>query len=50
MLRFYQPGLTSNFENPFVRDANDKLSRRSYRLDMVDRTLVMVMTKGTAQI
>jgi hypothetical protein len=30
----------------FVRDGNDKLIRRPYWLDMDDRTLVMVMTKG----
>jgi hypothetical protein len=46
MPRFYQPDLTVNIDNPFVRDANDKLIRRSYWLDMDDRSLVMVMTKG----
>jgi hypothetical protein len=29
-----------------MRDANDKLVRRSYWLDMNDHTLVMVMTRG----
>jgi hypothetical protein len=29
-----------------VRDSNDTLVRRSYWLDMDDRTLVIVMTKG----
>ena len=43
MTWFYQPDLTLNFDSPFVRDANDKLIRRSYWLDMNDRTLVMVM-------
>jgi len=46
MPRFYQPDLTTNVDSPFVRDGNDKLVRRSYWLDMDDRTLVMVMTKG----
>ena len=46
MTRFYQPDLTVNFDSPFVRDANDKLIRRSYWLDMNDRTLVMVMVNG----
>jgi hypothetical protein len=46
MTRFYQPDLTVNFDNPFIRDAADKLIRRSYWLDMDDRTLVMVMVNG----
>jgi hypothetical protein len=46
MTRFYQPDLAVNIDNPFVRDANDKLIRRSYWLDMDDRTLIMVMTNG----
>jgi hypothetical protein len=46
MTRFYQPDLGENVDSPFVRDGNDKLVRRSYWLDMNDRTLVMVMTNG----
>jgi hypothetical protein len=46
MPRFYQPDLTANVDNPFVRDGENKLIRRSYWLDMDDRNLVMVMTKG----
>lgn len=46
MLRFYQPDLTENVDSPFIRDADDRLVRRSYWLDMDDRTLVMVMTHG----
>ena len=46
MPKFYQPDLTASFDNPFVRDGNDKLIRRSYWLDMVDRTLVTVMVNG----
>jgi hypothetical protein len=44
--RFYQPDLTVNVDNPFIRDAADKLIRRSYWLDMDDRTLVMAMVNG----
>jgi len=44
--RFYQPDLSENIDSPFVRDGNNRLVRRSYWLDMNDRTLVMVMTNG----
>jgi hypothetical protein len=44
--RFYQPDLSTNLDSPFARDADDKLIRRSYWLDMDDRSLVMLMTKG----
>ena len=46
MTQFYQPDLSENVDNPFVRDGNNKLVRRTYWLDMNDRTLVMVMTNG----
>ena len=46
MTRFYQPDLTASFDNPFIRDGEDKLIRRSYWQDMNDHTLVMVMTNG----
>ena len=46
MPRFYQPDLTANFDSSFVRDGDNKLIRRTYWLDMDDRTVVMVMTKG----
>ena len=46
MPRFYEPDVTAHFDRPFVRDANNKLIRRSYRPDMDDRTLVMVLTNG----
>ena len=46
MPRFFEPDLTTDPDSPFVRDANNKLVRRSYWLDMDDRTLVMVMTHG----
>ena len=44
--RFYQPDLRHDIDSPFIRDGNDKLVRRSYWLDMNDRTLVMVMVNG----
>jgi hypothetical protein len=46
MTRFYEPDLTANPDSPFVRDASNKLVRRSYWMDMTETTLVMVMTKG----
>jgi hypothetical protein len=46
MPRFYQPDLSQTIDSPFVRDGADKLVRRSYWLDMDDRTLVMVMVNG----
>jgi hypothetical protein len=46
MSRFYEPDLGAEPDSPFARDAADKLVRRSYWLDMNDRTLVMVMTQG----
>ena len=46
MTRFYQPDLGSEPDSPFARDANNKLVRRGYWLDMNDRSLVMVMTQG----
>jgi hypothetical protein len=46
MTRFYEPDLGTDPDSPFVRDAADKLVRRSYWMDMNDRTLVMVMVNG----
>ena len=46
MPRFYQPDLGNEPDSPFARDANDKLVRRGYWLDMNDRSLVMVMAQG----
>ena len=46
MTRFYQPDLSHDIDSPFIRDGTDKLVRRSYWLDMDDRTLVMVMVNG----
>ena len=38
MTRFYQPDLGSEPDSPFARDANNKLVRRGYWLDMNDRS------------
>jgi hypothetical protein len=46
MTRYHQPDLSTDLDSPFVRDGEDRLIRRSYWLDMDDRTLVMVMVKG----
>jgi len=46
MTRFYEPDLTVDPNSPFVRDASNKLVRRSYWMDLADRALVMAMTKG----
>ena len=46
MTKFYEPELAAGFDNPFMRDGEDKLIRRSYWLDMNDHTLVMAMTRG----
>lgn len=46
MPRYYEPDLGEELDSPFVRDASSKLVRRQYWLDMSDKTLVLVMTKG----
>jgi hypothetical protein len=46
MPRFYEPDLAAEPDSPFARDASNRLVRRSYWLDMNDRSLVMVMTNG----
>ena len=46
MARFHEPDLSVNPDSPFVRDASNKLVRRSYWMDMTDTTLVTVMMKG----
>jgi hypothetical protein len=46
VIRFFEPDLTINPDSPLVRDASNKLVRRSYWMDMADGTLVMVMTQG----
>jgi len=43
---FFRPDLGANPNNPFARDADGKLVRRSFWLDMSDRSLVLAMTQG----
>jgi len=43
---FYEPDLSVHPDSPFIRDAANKLVRRSYWMDMDDRTLLMVMVSG----
>ena len=46
MTRFHEPDLGANPDSPFARDASNKLVRRSYWMDMNDRSLAIIMTKG----
>ncbi len=46
MTQFYQPDLGENSDDPFARDADGKLVRRGYWLDIGDRTLILAMTQG----
>lgn len=46
MAQYYSPDLGSNTANPFVRDENEQLIRRSYWLDMSDRSVVMALVQG----
>ena len=43
---FYSPDLGADPNSPFARDADGKLVRRSFWLDMTDRSLVLAMTQG----
>ena len=46
MTNYYKPDLGINPEDPFARDGDDRLARRSYWLDMSDRSLILTMTTG----
>ena len=46
MPHYYKPDLGSEPDNPFARDADAKLVRRSFWLDLSDRSLVLAMTQG----
>ncbi len=46
MTQFYQPDLGTNPDDPFARDADGKLVRRGYWLDMSDGSLILTMTSG----
>ena len=43
---FYKPDLGTNPDDPFARDADGKLVRRGYWLDLSDNSLVLAMTAG----
>jgi hypothetical protein len=45
-LPFYKPDLGANPDDPFARDGEDKLIRRSYWLDMIDQSVVLALTQG----
>lgn len=45
-MSFYKPDLGLSPDDPFARDAEGKLVRRNFWLDMSDRSLVMAMTAG----
>lgn len=46
MANFYQPDLGTNPDDPFARDENGKLVRRSYWLDLPDQAVVLAMMQG----
>ena len=46
MADFYKPDLGAASDDPFARVADNKLVRRSFWLDMSDRSLVLAMTQG----
>jgi len=46
MSNFYTPDLSANHDDPFARDGDGKLVRRSYWLDLSDRSLILTMTQG----
>ena len=46
MADFYSPDYSADSSDPFARDSDRKLVRRSYWLDMSDKSLVMAMNLG----
>ncbi len=46
MSEFYKPDLSTGTNDPFARDGEGKLVRRSFWLDMSDRSVVQAMTLG----
>jgi hypothetical protein len=46
MAKFHQPDLGAKADNPFARDADGKLARRGFWLDMGDGSVVLAMTQG----
>ena len=46
MAKFYKPDLGANPDNPFARDADGKLVRCGFWLDMSDQSIILAMTSG----
>lgn len=46
MTNYFEPDLGLNPDDPFARDSNNRLVRRSYWLDMSDKSLILTMTNG----
>ena len=46
MPKFFEPDLGDTPDSPFARDADGRLVRRGYWLDLSDRSIVMAMTRG----
>ena len=44
--QFFTPDLGMDPDSPFARDETGKLVRRSFWLDMSDRSVVLAMTQG----
>ncbi len=50
MSQFYRPDLGANPDDPFARDGDGKLVRRSFWLDMSDRSMILAMTGGVGAV
>jgi hypothetical protein len=50
MARFYEPDMGRDPDNPFARDADAKLVRRGFWLDMGDRSLILAMVQGLGAV
>lgn len=46
MAKFFDPDLGHDPDNPFARDADGKLVRRSYWMDMPDQSVILALTAG----
>jgi hypothetical protein len=46
MAKFHSPDLGAKADDPFARDADNKLVRRGFWLDMGDPSVVLAMTQG----
>ena len=46
MAGFYRPDLGANADDPFARDADGRLVRRAFWLDLSDRSLILALTQG----